>query len=301
MLAACLSSALLGSFMCTLIVLCRRYGLDPGKSTSHFSCICDIDANVYSIDNIAPPVAACLGDLVTLLLLGAVSTINIVLVGTPFPLIFMLLLTAAAVGWTVVTRRNHQVKHLILEGWPPLFAAMIISCGTGIVLDLFVSRYEGFALLAAVISGMSPIYLPVVACFHVFLGLPGNVGSILVSRLSTALHATVIGMAGLPATSTDELSKPPSPPPPTPRLVMITLLCVTFPIEIAFLATLRALGWLRVPFVFMVFSLVFFCVAVSCNFTISSSENLADLFCGLGRSISISCTWSDRVLMEAGS
>jgi hypothetical protein len=30
MLAACLSSLLLGSFMCGLVVVCRRFGLDPG-------------------------------------------------------------------------------------------------------------------------------------------------------------------------------------------------------------------------------------------------------------------------------
>lgn len=77
------------------------------------------------------------------------------LVDTPFPLILLLLLSAAAVGWTILTQRNRHVKHLLLEGWVPLFAAMIISSGTGIVLDLFVSRYEGFALLAAVISGRS--------------------------------------------------------------------------------------------------------------------------------------------------
>lgn len=31
MTAACLSSLLLGTFMCTLIVLCRKFGRDPGK------------------------------------------------------------------------------------------------------------------------------------------------------------------------------------------------------------------------------------------------------------------------------
>ncbi|KAJ3524688.1 hypothetical protein NM688_g8519 [Phlebia brevispora] len=208
MLAACLSSALLGSFMCALVVGCRHFGLDP--------------------DNIAPPVAACLGDLVTLLLLGAVSTVNIVLVNTPVPWILLILVAGSAVGWTIVTQRNRHVKHLLLEGWVPLFAAMIISCGTGIVLDVFVSRYEGFALLAAVISG-----------------LPGNVGSIFVSRLSTALHAETFALTGLMPTSQDDLDKPPSPPSPSPKLVMITLICVTFPIEVAFLATLRTLGWLH--------------------------------------------------------
>ena len=107
----------------------------------------------FHLDNIAPPIAACLGDLVTLLLLGLASSVNIVLIRTPFPLIIIIILAVAAVGWAVVTRRNRRVSHLLWEGWVPLFAAMVISCGTGIVLDLFVSRFEGFALLAAVISG----------------------------------------------------------------------------------------------------------------------------------------------------
>lgn len=75
------------------------------------------------------------------------------LVSSPFPLVVIIALAVAAVAWAFVTRRNRHVSHLLLEGWIPLFVAMIISCGTGIVLDLFVSRYEGFALLATVISG----------------------------------------------------------------------------------------------------------------------------------------------------
>lgn len=125
--------------------MCYRPRLLPPSPTA--------DTSRCRTDNIAPPVAACLGDLVTLLLLGAVSTVNIILVNTPFPWILIILLSGAAVGWTILTRRNTHVRHLLLEGWVPLFAAMVISCGTGIVLDLFVSRYEGFALLAAVISG----------------------------------------------------------------------------------------------------------------------------------------------------
>ncbi|EKM56073.1 uncharacterized protein PHACADRAFT_95235 [Phanerochaete carnosa HHB-10118-sp] len=225
MLAACLSSALLGSFMCALVVLCRKFGLDP--------------------DNIAPPVAACLGDLVTLSLLGVVSALNIHFVNTPVPLIIIILLAVGAVGWAIVTRRNQYVGSLLFQGWLPLFAAMIISCGTGIVLDMFVSRYEGFAILAMVISG-----------------LPGNVGSILVSRLSTALHANEYEMDHLPHASTEDLVKTSSAPPPNARLVMITLIGVTFPIEIAFLATLRAVGWLHVPVIFLIFSVIFFCIAV---------------------------------------
>ena len=108
---------------------------------------------ICSTDNIAPPVAACLGDLVTLLLLGAVATVNILLVPPPIPFLIIVLLTAAAVAWTFVTRRNAHVSDLLTQGWVPLFLAMVISCGAGIVLDLFVSQFEGFALLATVISG----------------------------------------------------------------------------------------------------------------------------------------------------
>lgn len=262
MLASCLSSVVLGSFMCGLVLMCRKFGLDPGKlfyTAARQLLIC-------GPDNIAPPVAACLGDLVTLLLLGLVSTINIYLIKTPVPFIIIIVLTVAAVGWAFVTRANRRVSHLLSEGWIPLFVAMIISCGTGIVLDLFASRFEGFALLAAVISGKHTLCMPWV---HLILtrytGLPGNVGSILVSRLSTALHGTSLTFDGLPSASSEDFntSRLPSKPPPSTRIVMITLCCVTLPIEVAFLATLRAIGWLRVPFIFLAFSLFFFCVAVS--------------------------------------
>ncbi|EGN96398.1 hypothetical protein SERLA73DRAFT_186115 [Serpula lacrymans var. lacrymans S7.3] len=215
MLSTCISSVILGSFMCTLIVLCRRFGRDP--------------------DNIAPPIAACLGDLVTLCLIGAVSSVLITFLNTLYPLILGILLILSAIICFIFVRQNTFVRRLVTQGWSPLFGAMLISSGTGMVLDIFASRYEGFPLLAIVISG-----------------LPGSVGSILVSRLSTALHA-----AASTRVSSSRHSKEPSP-----RLVMLTLLLVTLPIEVAFLSTLRALGWLRLPIIFALFSVVFFCCAV---------------------------------------
>ncbi|KAL1725326.1 hypothetical protein EV714DRAFT_221551 [Schizophyllum commune] len=254
--SAALSALLLGAFMCALVVLCRRFNLDP--------------------DNIAPPVAACLGDLVTLVLIGLVSG---------------------------------------------------VLSGTGIVLDLFVSRYEDFAVLAVVISG-----------------LPGSVGSIFTSRLSTELHAgarrdglkaDVMGAGadeeqrglladeedGTPLTarpsdacsakpshrrtpsssharspssasfhrashslsshypptpgvpspqhphlSTSHHSVPPSPPPLT---VAITLLLITLPVELIFLAVVRGLGWLELPLLFVGCSVVFFCVAVTISLLVA--------------------------------
>ena len=57
----------------------------------------------------------------------------------------------------VYVRRNIHVRDLLGQGWSPLFGAMAISSATGIILDLFVSRYKGFALLAVIISGMFDI------------------------------------------------------------------------------------------------------------------------------------------------
>jgi solute carrier family 41 len=51
-------------------------------------------------------------------------------------------------------------------------------------------------------------------------------------------------------------------PEPSPRMVMLTLLLVTFPIELFFLGFVRLLGWVKLPILFMVFSVIFFCVAV---------------------------------------
>ena len=108
-------------------------------------------------DNIAPAVAACLGDLVTLSLLGIIAEAHLSILDTPVPIIIVVLLALSAIGWTYITNRNENVRHLLTEGWSPLFIAMAISTGTGIVLDTFVERYSGFALLAVVIAGTSPL------------------------------------------------------------------------------------------------------------------------------------------------
>lgn len=112
-------------------------------------------SNRTSSDNIAPPVASFLGDLVTLSLLGAVSSVLVNFVNTVLPLIIAILLICSVVACAVVVRGNSAVKDLIWQGWTPLFGAMVISTGTGIVLDTFASRYPGFPLLAVVISGKS--------------------------------------------------------------------------------------------------------------------------------------------------
>ncbi|CAA7260901.1 unnamed protein product [Cyclocybe aegerita] len=228
MTAAALSGLLLGSFMCTLVVLCRKYDRDP--------------------DNIAPAIASCLGDLFTLVLLGFVSTLLIPFIRTPIPFVVGVLVVCCAISCFIYTLKNEKVRPLLKEGWSPLFGAMAISSGTGIVLDMFVSRYAGFAVLAVVISG-----------------LPGAAGSILVSRLSTSLHAAALSLNNALPSYSSSLKHPE----PSPLLTMITLLVITIPVEMIFLSILNALDWLNLPILFVAFSILFFCVAVFASLVIA--------------------------------
>ncbi|KAH8824420.1 solute carrier family 41 member 1 [Flagelloscypha sp. PMI_526] len=229
MSAACLSGLILGSFMCTLIVLCRKFGRNP--------------------DNIAPPIASCLGDLVTLCLVGVVSKLLINFLHTPVTFIACLIVLGVAGTCLVYTRRNPYVKDLIFQGWSPLLGAMAISSATGIVLDLFVTRYDGFALLAVVISG-----------------LPGSVGAIFVSRLSTALHAASASARSKGMSESETITDDSSA---NPKLVMLILMLITLPVEIIFLTILHLLGWLKLPFLFVALSVVFFCCAVGASLVIA--------------------------------
>jgi len=85
---------------------------------------------------------------------------------------------------------NKHTRPLLTQGWSPLIGAMLIESFSGMVLDQFVNRYEGYGLLAIVITG-----------------LPGGVGSIFVSRLSTLLHASSEMACGMKPTSAGEMEE----------------------------------------------------------------------------------------------
>lgn len=151
MLSASVSSAVLGTFMCALVVITRRRGGNP--------------------DNIASPLAGSLGDLLTLTLLGLLSSFMVRFEGTILATMILLGLAFVCLTFFVLAYRNAYVRELLSSGWIPLVVAMFISSGAGVVLDTFVQRFEGFALLVPVITG-----------------LPGACAAIFVSRTSTALH-----------------------------------------------------------------------------------------------------------------
>lgn len=140
MLAASMSSAVLGSFMCSLVVMSRRFRINPGQSMANLLS----HRLIRPADNIATPLASALGDLLTLSILGVVSSAFATVMGACLSLVsilsnadlnlgsawstivFVLLLGAVGVN-VVITFRNAYVQELLTIGWGPLFIAMVIS------------------------------------------------------------------------------------------------------------------------------------------------------------------------------
>ncbi|WVQ83299.1 hypothetical protein IAT38_005438 [Cryptococcus sp. DSM 104549] len=202
--AAGISSAVLGSFMGSLIVISRWAGADP--------------------DNITPPLAACLGDLLTLFILALLGTLLVGTMDTVIPLMAVIVMSLAAGWFTRRVMKNEWVKEVAKGGWVPLIGAMLISSGTGMVLAKGVGKYRGFALLAISMTGLT-----------------GSIGAIHANRLSTQLHTLL------------------HPTHPHPRPIehhvtphqglsslqsIITLYLIAFPCQGAFLLFVHWAGWI---------------------------------------------------------
>uniref|UniRef100_A0A8C1U9S4 Solute carrier family 41 member n=1 Tax=Cyprinus carpio TaxID=7962 RepID=A0A8C1U9S4_CYPCA len=125
-------------------------------------------------DNVATPIAASLGDLITLSLLAGVSTTLFqyrdVWYLSPLVCVFFLLLIPL---WVLIARRSPQIKEVLKSGWQPVIVAMSISSFGGLILDKTVSdpNFEGMAVFTPVINGVG-----------------GNLVAIQASRISTYLH-----------------------------------------------------------------------------------------------------------------
>ncbi|KAF8257116.1 hypothetical protein EI94DRAFT_1760608 [Lactarius quietus] len=213
MSAACLSAVVLGSFVSGLVVLCRKLGRNP--------------------DNIVPPITSCLSDLVTLSLLGVMSAVLTLGIGTVVPYLVITVVTVCAIASFVFVRRNEHVKSLLSTGWSPLLGAVVVTSGSGRVLDAFVSRYQGYAILAVA-----------------FGGLPGGAGSIFLPPPSPRPDVVSRG--------SDHSHHSPSP-----RLVILVLFFVSIPVAITFFFILRISAWLTTPFMFSILALFFLFTAIA--------------------------------------
>ncbi|XP_063953178.1 solute carrier family 41 member 1-like [Lytechinus pictus] len=161
MVTASLASAGLGAIMVGVIILSRKCKINP--------------------DNVATPIAASLGDLITLSLLAWISNLLFKAIGkqhwlAPTIIVFFFLLVPL---WAFLAKRNEYTRDVLYNGWSPVIAAMMISSIGGLVLDIAIRSNEGVAVFSPVINGVG-----------------GNLVAVQSSRISTHLHG--IGSLGTP-------------------------------------------------------------------------------------------------------
>ncbi|GLD45680.1 solute carrier family 41 member 1-like isoform X1 [Lates japonicus] len=144
----------LGLVMIGVIIGSRKVGINP--------------------DNVATPIAASLGDLITLSLLAGVSSTLYEYVDIWYlsPLVCLVFLALIPL-WVMVARQSPQIREVLRSGWQPVIVAMSISSFGGLILDKTVSdpNFEGMAVFTPVINGVG-----------------GNLVAIQASRISTYLH-----------------------------------------------------------------------------------------------------------------
>ncbi|KAM4573444.1 solute carrier family 41 member 2 [Odontesthes bonariensis] len=152
---AFVSSLLQGVIVVGVIIGSKRLGINP--------------------DNVATPMAASFGDLITLALLACFSQWFYSLAELyPYVLYLVNLSYLCLIPVWVVVSSKHPASHILLRtGWEPIITAMVISSIGGLILEKTVSDPNLTGIIA---------YAPVIN------GVGGNLVSIQSSRISTNLH-----------------------------------------------------------------------------------------------------------------
>ncbi|XP_015844326.1 solute carrier family 41 member 3 isoform X3 [Peromyscus maniculatus bairdii] len=153
-ITAFLAALALGILMICIVIGARKFGVNP--------------------DNIATPIAASLGDLITLSILALISSFfyrhRETWYLTPLVCVGFMALTPL---WIFIAKQNPPIMKILKYGWFPIILAMVISSFGGLILSRTISKHQfkGMAVLTPVICGVG-----------------GNLVAIQTSRISTFLH-----------------------------------------------------------------------------------------------------------------
>nr|XP_046168954.1 solute carrier family 41 member 1-like [Oncorhynchus gorbuscha] len=158
---AFIASLILGIIMIGVIIAARKVGINP--------------------DNVATPIAASLGDLITLSLLAGISTglyKELEFNDYANPLVCAVFVAMTPL-WVLIARKIPSTREVLYSGWEPVIIAMAISSVGGLILDKTVSNpnFAGMAVFTPVINGVG-----------------GNLVAVQASRISTYLHMNGIPM-----------------------------------------------------------------------------------------------------------
>ena len=160
---ASIASFALGLVMVGVIVLSRRCQVNP--------------------DNVATPIAASLGDLITLSMLASISSFLFSFSQAENRWVASLIIVAYVFVTPICiyyAKGNAATEQVLYTGWTPVLVAMSISSLGGLILDSAVNKFNGIA-----------VFQPV------FNGVGGNLVAVQASRISTYLHTNVIQHKGV--------------------------------------------------------------------------------------------------------
>lgn len=152
---AFIASLLQGIIMVGVIVGSKKTGINP--------------------DNVATPIAASFGDLITLAILAWISQGLYSCLETYYyipPLVGVVFLALTPI-WIIIAAKHPATRTVLHSGWEPVITAMVISSIGGLILDTTVSDPNLVGIV---------VYTPVIN------GIGGNLVAIQASRISTYLH-----------------------------------------------------------------------------------------------------------------
>ncbi|XP_043253215.1 solute carrier family 41 member 1-like [Colletes gigas] len=136
-------------------------------------------------DNLATPLAASVGDVVSLSVLSMIASSLFEKIETQLWVLYVILgcYFLLLPFWIYVVLRNKYTRNVLTSGWVPVLSALFISGIGGLILEYVVNSLAGFAIFQPIINGIG-----------------GNLVSVQASRISTTLHQTSI-MGTLPDSS----------------------------------------------------------------------------------------------------
>ncbi|XP_074600564.1 solute carrier family 41 member 1-like [Brevipalpus obovatus] len=151
-ITANLANLFLGSLMCTVVILSRRFKINP--------------------DNIATPIAASFGDLTTMLFIAYISKMLFRIIHMPWIQIGILIATLSIIPFlALIASKQKCTRRLLVTSWFPICGAMLLQITGGLIMEHSLEHFTKLAAFQPVINGVG-----------------GNLAAVQTSRISTYLH-----------------------------------------------------------------------------------------------------------------
>ncbi|KAG5681517.1 hypothetical protein PVAND_010943 [Polypedilum vanderplanki] len=132
-------------------------------------------SNKYKVnpDNMATPLAASIGDVVSIAMLSFITSILFANLETHLWITYIVigLYFILLPFWICLVLKNRYTRPVLKSGWVPVLSALFISGMGGIVLEQAVDNFSGFVVFQPIINGIG-----------------GNLVSVQASKISTMLH-----------------------------------------------------------------------------------------------------------------